>query len=104
MGAASAIASAMNTELENLKDGIESTFWDTFCKHVTDEWGPSGLRYQQAVREAAQSADAVIGLQKVLHTQEAILSLMRWPADRISTLKAQKDRAEASPSRRGYGL
>lgn len=94
----------MSNELETLIDGIEGPFWALFSAHVTAEWGPSGLRYQQAVREAAASADAVVALQKVLHTQEAILHIMRWPADRASALKQQQARTEAPVTRRGPGL
>lgn len=91
--------------LEILSDGLTSTFWEWFGQHVTREWGPSGMRYQQAVRDASKDPNAVIELQKVLHTQEAILSLMRHPSEVVQKMRAQK-RAELLPtaSRRGPGL
>ena len=92
--------------LEHLADGIHSPFWEWFGQHVTREWGPSGLRYQQAVRNASQSADAVVELQKVLHTQEAILALVRHPAEELNRLRQQKKQEVLGPtaSRRGPGL
>ena len=95
------------TDLEALADGLASPFWTLFAEHVTREWGPAGLRYQQAVRNAAKDPQAVIELQKVLHTQEQLLLLMQWPHDRLTTLR---DKARASlsrpqnPSRRGPGM
>lgn len=92
--------------LEHLADGLSSPFWEWFGQHVTREWGPSGLRYQQAVRDAAKDPHAVIELQKVLHTQEAILALMKHPAEILGRLREQKkvELRLTTPSRRGPGL
>lgn len=94
-------------DLETLTDGLSSPFWAWFSAHVTKEWGPSGLRYQQAVRDAAKSAEAVLELQKVLHTQEAILLLMQAPRERLAGLQNERKvalRLTTSQSRRGPGL
>lgn len=93
-------------ELESLVDGLNSPFWQWFTSHVTKEWGPSGLRYQQAVRDAAKDSNAVIELQKVLATQEAVLCLMKAPRERLDALqdKHKRDLAGPSQSRRGPNL
>lgn len=91
-------------EREALEEGLGTEFWRLFSDYVTREWGPAGLRYQQAVREAAQSANAVIELQKVLAQQDAILHVMRWPAERLGQLKQIVRVAEPTASRRGPGL
>lgn len=88
-------------ERETLDDGLRGEFWTLFCAHVTQEWGPAGLCYQQAVQNAAKDANAVIELQKVLHTQNAILGLMNWPAHRLSQLKSSAQPGAPSASRRG---
>ncbi len=97
---------ADDQELETLNDGLVSPFWAWFTERATKEWGPSGLRYQQAVRDASQSPNAVIELQKVLHTQEAILSLVSAPAERLNALRQQRkvSLSMVAPSRRGPGL
>lgn len=96
-------------DLETLSDFIASPGWTWFSEHVTREWGPSGLRYQQAVRDAAKDANAVVELQKVLHTQEAVLSLMRYPIEKAQTERARKlaelqAKVGGGVSRRGPGL
>lgn len=98
--------SADQPTLEQLSDGLSSPFWEWFGLHVTREWGPAGLRYQQAVRTASMDANAVVELQKVLHTQEAILALMRFPAEELNRLRQQKKQEVLGPtaSRRGPGL
>lgn len=92
--------------LETLADGLTSPFWEWFSAHVTREWGPSGLRYQQVVRDASQSPNAVVELQKVLATQDAIYALMKHPSEVLSKLREQKrvDLRLGAPSRRGPGL
>lgn len=89
------------SEREELDAGIASGFWAIFSKHVTEEWGPSGLRYQQAVRNAAASHEAVVELQKVIATQEAVLTLMRWPAERLAQLTRNAPKPDGYQSRRG---
>ena len=92
--------------LETLNDGLSSPFWTWFQEYVTREWGPSGLRYQQAVREASKDPNAVVELQKVLHAQEAVYALMKHPSEKLQMLR-NKHRAELhlhTPSRRGPGL
>jgi hypothetical protein len=92
--------------LETLSDGLSSPFWSWFQAYVTREWGPSGLRYQQAVQNAAKDPNAVIELQKVLAAQDAVYTLMKHPAERLSALR-QAHKTELrlhAPSRRGPGL
>lgn len=91
---------------EHLTDGLSSPFWEWFSEHVTREWGPSGLLYQRAVRDAAQSPNAVIELQKVLYAQEAIHALMQHPANELKRHKEQRRMEDQgfSVSRRGPGL
>ena len=88
-------------EREALEEGLSSAFWTLFATHVTREWGPAGILYQQAVRDAAQSQHAVIDLQKVLYAQEQVHALMQWPIDRLKQLKAQAQPVEPTMSRRG---
>jgi hypothetical protein len=91
-------------ERELLDEALAGEFWTLFSAHVTREWGPAGLRYQQAVQEAANAPEAVAKLRMVLHTQQELLALMRWPADRLAQLTAQAKTPLDPPSRRGPGL
>ena len=97
---------ADDKELESLNDGLASPFWQWFKDRATKEWGPSGLRYQQAVLDASQSQNAVVELQKVIHTQQAIWTLIKAPEDRLQQLRQQRkvDLSLVAPSRRGPGL
>lgn len=89
-------------EREILEEGTATEFWRVVGEYVTREWGPSGIRFQQAVQAAAKSQDAVSELQKVLHTQEQMLWLLRWPNDRVAALKSQVPQpTDHAPSRRG---
>jgi hypothetical protein len=94
-------------DLDALREGLTSPFWALFTAHASKEWGPSGLRFQQAVRDAAKSQDAVFELQKVIAQQEAVLALLQWPHERVELAKQQALSALAavsSGSRRGPGL
>lgn len=91
-------------EREHLTDGLNSEFWRLFQEHVTREWGPGGLAYQQAVQNAAEHANAVVELQKVLFTQKAIHALMCWPGNRLTQLQQKPTNTLAMASRRGPGL
>ena len=93
-----------STEREALEDGLSSEFWKLLSDYVTKEWGPSGLRYQSAVIEASKQPDAVVELRKVLAAQEAILQVMRWPAERVNQLKTKPLTYTDQQSRRGIGL
>ncbi len=80
--------SALN-ELEIIQDGLSSPFWAWFSRYITQEWGPSGLAYQQAVEVAATKPDGMIELQKVLHTSRAMRALLEYPQSRANQLKGQ---------------
>lgn len=91
--------------LESLADWVSSPTTEWFFTLAQREWGPSGMKYQQAVRDASKDANAVVELQKVLHAQEAILSLLLRPKEILEAMKAQKRAAlMPSTSRRGPGL
>jgi hypothetical protein len=94
--------SERTAEREALDEGLQTEFWKLFSEHVVREWGPAGLRYQQAVKAAAENVNAVVELQKILHTQEQIALLMRWPVERLRQMEQQP--AMTGPSRRGPGL
>lgn len=78
--------SALN-ELEAIQDGLTSPFWQWLSTYIRYEWGPSGVTYQMAVKKAASDANAVVELQKVLHTSEAMLALLDAPLSRVNALK-----------------
>lgn len=88
-------------ELDVIQDGLTSPFWAWLHRYITQEWGPSGLTYQQAVRAAAASPTAVVELQKVLHTADAMLGLLNYPQSRANTLKGQAMRELAETRARG---
>ena len=96
----------MADDLETLTDLVSSEGWRLFGEHAQREWGPSGLRFQQAVKAASESQTAVVDLQKVIHTQEAIWVLLTWPSAQVSALRDRQQAALAGPtmSRRGPGL
>jgi hypothetical protein len=94
----------MPIDREALSDFVSSPAWAWFSEYVTREWGPSGLRYQQAVRDAAQNQNAVIELQKVLAAQEAVLMVMKHPAEQLAQMKTKGIPALQGGSRRGPGL
>jgi hypothetical protein len=89
-------------DLDVVMDGLTGQFWTWFSTHVTNEWGPAGLRYQQAVRAAATDANAVVELQKVLYAQEQILLLMRHPQEKLNVLKQKA--IQAAEKERGVVL
>ena len=91
-------------ELEELEAGLSSEFWKLLSRQMQREWGPGGVRYQQAVEQAAESPNAVTELQKLLHTSKEVARFLQWPHDRVSQLKAQLRPNVTSPSRRGPGL
>lgn len=92
-------------DIEALTDFLASPGWAWFSEHVTREWGPSGLRYQQAVLAASESDNARVELQKILHTQQQIFALMRYPAEQVTRIRGEKKAALLqSVSRRGPGL
>lgn len=95
-----------DADLEALRDGLSSHFWKLVTAHGSREWGPAGLRYQQAVKDAAESPNAVIELQKVLAAQSAVLNLLSWPVEQFTAAKQQlKEAAQSSiGSRRGPGM
>jgi hypothetical protein len=74
-------------ELEVIQDGLTSPFWEWLSQHIRHEWGASGIQYQMAVRKAAESPNAVVELQKVLHTSDAMAALLMAPKDRLNQLK-----------------
>lgn len=91
--------------VETLTDFLSSPGWTWFSAYVTREWGPSGMRYQQAVRDASQNQQAVVELQKVIAQQDAIYAVMRHPSEKLAELKGRKSVQEsAMSSRRGPGL
>lgn len=96
------------SDRENLDALVNSAGWMWLSAYVTREWGPAGLRFQQAVREAAQSSDAVVGLQKVIAQQDAVHDVMQAPLAALSRLQAQQaleaTRTDTAMSRRGPGL
>lgn len=92
--------------LEQLSDWLSSPTTEWFFTYAQREWGPSGLRYQQAVRNAAESASAVVELQKVLYAQENILALVTYPSEQLKHQREYAKRQVMGPSasRRGPGL
>lgn len=99
---------AEDAELETLTDFVNSDGFRLFTERAQREWGPSGLRFQHAVREAAEGKEgAVAALQIVLKVQEELVGLMSWPNQRLETLRNQRRAgatAAMSMSRRGPGL
>lgn len=98
---------AEDKDLETLTDFVHSDGFSLFGAHVQREWGPSGLRFQQAVREAAEGKEgAVQALQMVLKVQEELLALMSWPKNRVEELRGKNRPIHpmAALSRRGPGL
>lgn len=96
------------TDAENIESMLAGGGWQWLSAHITREWGPSGLRYQKAVQDAAASQEAVIELQKVLAAQAAVLGIMQAPVSALASAKgkmsADDQRREVSMSRRGPGL
>lgn len=94
-------------ELEQLTDFLHSEGWRLFGEHCQREWGPSGLRFQSSVRDAAaQKEGGAQQLQLVLRVQEELIALLSYPKARVEQLKNQQQAALVGPSmsRRGPGL
>lgn len=94
-------------ELETLTDFVSHDGWRMFGERAQREWGPSGLRFQQAVRDAAEKKEgAAEDLRMILRLQAELLGLIQWPVDRVSQLRNQQKAASmpVSMSRRGPGL
>ncbi len=95
-------------DLDTLKDGLSSPFWEWFQAHKEAEWGRGGARFHEAVMKAA-SKDEANGhayLQMVIFAQAEIERLFMAPTEAYN--KARQSRAVemklASPSRRGPGM
>jgi hypothetical protein len=98
---------AETSDLDDLRDGLTGRFWNLFRDHVLQEWGASGLRYQQAVEQAAlkTSDGAVDMLRATLFAKKEIERLLAWPDERISQLQqVAKQAGPQGVSRRGPGL
>lgn len=96
-----------SNELETWTDFIHSDGWRLFTERCQREWGPSGLRFQQSVREAAAKKDgAAEELRMILLVQEQLVSLLAYPKERWDALRNQRktELSIAAPSRRGPGL
>lgn len=94
-------------DLELFSDFLHSEGWQKFSEHATREWGPSGLRFQQTVRDAAAKKDgAAEELQLILRLQSELVALLQWPKQQHDTAKQQRQVAlrMVAPSRRGPGL
>ena len=97
----------MADELEAWTDFLHSEGWRLFTERCQREWGPSGLRFQQSVREAAAKKDgAAEALTLVLAVQEQLVALLAFPKERWDGLRNQRrsELAVVAPSRRGPGL
>lgn len=99
------------TELDELESGLTSGFWQRFTAHVNEEWGPAGQTYQEAVKRAISGgvgteAEAIHRLKNVAYAQAAILALLKWPHERVTSIKqsVERQRVAGGPSRRGPGL
>ena len=94
-------------DLEVWSDFINGEGWQRFAAHASREWGPSGLRFQQCVRDAAAKKDgAAEELQLVLRLQTELIGLLAWPKecfDKLQQARKVELRLTVS-SRRGPGL
>ena len=98
------------TEQDELESGLTSGFWGRLRDHFDREWGPSGERYQTAIKQAisgpsGSEADAVHRLKMITFTQAEIARFLQWPSERVAQLKNVTKQAAAGPaSRRGPHL
>lgn len=99
-----------SNELEQFTDFLNSEGWRLFGEHCQREWGPSGLKFQSAVRDAAaQKEGGAQQLQLVLKVQEELIALLSYPKQRHEQLRAAKQAQVLASvggnlSRRGPGL
>ena len=79
--------SALN-DIEAITDGLGSPFWTLYHAHVTQEWGPSGIAFQQMYQQGIQEKnwEKVVAASEI---QKAMRAALDWPAQRLSGLKAQ---------------
>jgi hypothetical protein len=78
--------SALN-ELEAFQDGLSSPFWQHFAKHVAEQWGPSGLAFQQMYQAGitAKNWEQVVAANEI---QKAMAAMLAYPHERVQQLKA----------------
>jgi hypothetical protein len=97
----------MADDLELFADFLNSEGWRQFSEHATREWGPSGLRFQQTVRDAAAKKDGSADeLNLILRLQSELIALLAWPKAQYDQAKQKRavDLRITTPSRRGPGL
>lgn len=99
------------TELDELQSGLTSGFWARLNRFALEEWGPSGERYQQAVKQAISGGlgtevESVHRLKNITFAQAEILRLLQWPQERVAQLERLKQQHVSAQggSRRGPGL
>jgi hypothetical protein len=78
--------SALN-ELEAFQDGLSSPFWQHFSKHLVEQWGPSGLAFQQMYQDGISKKDweRVVAANEI---QKAMAAVLQYPHERVTQLKA----------------
>lgn len=96
----------VSNELEQLQDLVRSEGWRVFTEFAAKEWGGAGQRFQFAVEQAAQKADAESAayLRMVILSKKEVERLLAWPTERIHTLKAKDTTTDGYQPRRGTGL
>lgn len=90
--------------IELLESLLAHPGWHLFQEHVAERWGPKA--YAQALKDAVRQArehgsDAGHAIELVDAANEAIADIMWWPAEHLARLRAQEQKPETTPNRRG---
>ena len=78
------------SESESLEELLASPGWDAYVKHVQEEWGPQGAKFQEQLDAALNLTDnnaAASQARQVRSGQKVILGIVRWPTERLAALR-----------------
>ena len=95
----------MTIDPESLEHLLLSPGWAAFVAHVEQEWGPTGIRYQQALETALNLTDSEAAASQalqVLAARKTVELLLKWPSEEIRRLKAKDSDPVPAMSRGGY--
>lgn len=91
-----------NPDVDALLGLLEHPGWHLLTAFVDSEWGAVafGNKVARSLAEV-DPAIAVVQLQQATVAQKAVIGAMRWPVDRLNTLKRLEQPHEPTMSRRG---
>lgn len=92
-------------EYEDLEALLQSPGWLRFARHAEQEWQEQFSEKVRAAVGDTNDLQALAKLRQVTVAQQAVLTILRWPKERLSQIeqaRVTRARGETTPlSRRG---